>query len=135
MLALSREGDKVFLHQPQEGLAVPVVLNFNTQSMTVAVPSVDELEHDYAVYEDLASLMRAAGRSRRHFIDLAEQFSRECSTQFSEQISAGDVTVAGLRKLVNERYPQALFVPDAVSTPDSGSEIALASYAQAITAD
>lgn len=100
MLALSRRGDKAFVHQPDRGLAVPIVLDMRANTLNVAVPTTDELEHDYAVYDDLEEMAEAAGQEKWDAIQFAERFSREYTKEFKTQIDAGDITVAGLRKLI-----------------------------------
>jgi hypothetical protein len=133
MLALSLDGDKLFLHQPEDGLAVPVILNFETGVLSVGVPSIEELAHDYAVYDELNDAVRAVGWKRGRLISLARNFSRMYTALFSSQIEAGELTVAQLRNLVFGHYHQNI-----METAGSGlemNEIAIANLQQALTAD
>ena len=100
MFALSRDGEKLFLHQPDAGMVVPILLDFRHKKLAVRVPSVDELENDYAVYDGYGEMLRAVSDSHRVQVEAAGQFSRECSKVFRDQISTGRLTVAELRKLV-----------------------------------
>ena len=101
MLALSRLGDRMFLHQPEDGLAVPVIVDFDKKSIDIGIPDVEELANDYAIYDELDDAVRAAGRGHGKLIRQAYRFSRRYTKQFSSQIEAGDLTVVSLRKLVN----------------------------------
>lgn len=96
----------MFLHQPDEGMAVPVLLDFENNTLTVRVPSVDELENDYAVYDDLSGILGAVSGNHREQVSFARRFSQECSKTFRDQLSSGKVTVSQLRKLVEKHVGQ-----------------------------
>jgi hypothetical protein len=101
VFALSRDGEKFFLHQPDAGMVVPVLLDFKHGKLAVRVPSVDELENDYAVYDELSEAIGAVSGVHRDQVRFAGKFSRECSTAFRDQLSAGKLTVSELRRLGN----------------------------------
>ena len=106
MFALSRDGKKVFIHQPDGGLAVPILLNVEGRKYRIQIPSVRELEDEFVIYENLGKVRRAVGTGGGDQIDLAVEFSRRYSKLFCDQLRLGNLTVAALRKLVNEHYRQ-----------------------------
>jgi hypothetical protein len=137
MLALSLDGDKLFLHQPEDGLAVPVILNFETGFLSVGVPSIEELAHDYAVYDELDDAVRAVGRKHGRLISLARSFSQMYTALFSSQIEAGELTVAQLRNRVVGHY-RNLLNQNMMETAGSGlkmNETGIANLQQVLRAD
>lgn len=104
MLAVSHSGDKVFLHKPEAGLAVPVLLNLVKKRFSVVIPSPHDLENHYWVFEEADEAVKVAGQDKRKFIKLAESFSRIYSVHFSAQIRSGKLTIASLRKLVEQQH-------------------------------
>lgn len=97
MFAIRRDGDQFFLHQPSEGLIVPFLLRFATGKVTVAVPSVHELDREYVVYDDLDEALRHTDRAHHEKIRLLVKLSRECSSILSANPEAALLTVAALR--------------------------------------
>jgi hypothetical protein len=97
----------MFLHQPEDGLAVPVIVMFNTHTIHVDMPSINELEHDYAVFDTIDDAIRAVVPEKRAIIQAARQFSRHYSEVFRDQISSGNLTIPALRELVHRHMPPA----------------------------
>ncbi len=104
MFAVSRTLDKIFVHQPKDGLAVPVMLDIDGRSLRLGVPTMEELENDFAVYYDIDDAIRAAGPSWEPSLSAAQKFSRHYSERFQSQIDEGDITLAALCRLVYEDY-------------------------------
>ena len=71
------------------------------------VPSVDELENDYAVYDEIREMPRAVSRIHRRRVSFARKFSQECSKSFRDKLATGKLTVFELRKLVEGRVLRA----------------------------
>ena len=107
MFALSRDGKRVFLHKPDAGIVVPVLLDLENKKLTVRVPSVVELEDDYAVYDDLGDVLLAVSLEHRGEVNFARKFSQECSTAYRDQLSTGKLTVSELRRLVEDHLRRA----------------------------
>ena len=102
MLAVSHSGDKVFLHKPEAGFSVPVLLNLEKKRFSVTIPSPYDLENHYWVFEGAEEAVKAAGRDKRKVINLAHSLSRLYSRHFSAEIKSGDLTIASLRKLIEQ---------------------------------
>lgn len=117
MFALSRDGKKVFIHQPDGGIAVPVLLDLDNRKYRIQIPSVSELENDFAVYDSLRDVRRAIGAGGGDQIDSAVEFSREYSSLFRDQLRSGKLTVAALRDMVNAHRRQQAG-PPAAARPD-----------------
>lgn len=131
LLALSRDGDRIFLYEPDQGLGIPVMLQFASNSLYVGMPPVERLEHDYAVYDELDELIAAAGRGRGRLIRTAQRFSREYSKLFSDQIVAGELTIAQLRKLVSAHFARS--AGDGAVHRDATLEVAMVDRALPVT--
>lgn len=106
MLALSRRRDKIFLYQPEEGLAVPVFVDFGAKKVLIGMPEISELERDYIIYESDTQLADAAGPQHAETVRLAQSFSRHFSEVFRDEIERGDITIAQLRALILDLFRQ-----------------------------
>lgn len=115
MFALSRDGEKFFLHQPDAGMVVPVLLDLKSKTLAVRVPSIDELEHDYAVYDELSDVLDAVGKAHFEEVSFARKFSQEYSRTFRDQIETGTLTVSELRGLVESHFQRAVGHPPMAS--------------------
>lgn len=121
MLAVSHSGDKVFLHKPEAGLAVPVLLNLEKKRFSVAIPSPYDLENHYSVFDDPDQAAKTAGQDKLKFIKLAEQFSRLYSAHFATQIRSGNLTISSLRKLVEKQHSRQSSAGDQGKDPKLNS--------------
>lgn len=110
-------------------MSVPVLLDFRSEQLSVRVPSVDELEHDYVVYDEFAELLRAVDRRRRDQIGFARRFSWECSKIFQEQIATGKLTIYELRSMAESHLQRAssdLAAVGGSASEEPGPEVSVA---------
>ncbi len=129
MFALSRDGDKVFMHQPESGIAVPVLLDLGRDTLSVRMPSVDELEHDYAVFDDIEDMRQEVVGASREKVNFAERFSRQYSTLLRDRILEGKVTIAELRAAVEKHLARAVAAVDgSARAPDPAIPMAVARH-------
>ena len=129
MFALSRDGEKFFLHQPDAGMVVPLVLDFKSKQLAVRVPSIDELENEYAVYDELSEVLNVVSRGHRDQVNFAGRFSQECSKTFRDQLATGQLTISELRLLVQD------YLRRAAKTPSDANDSEINAIAGASEAD
>lgn len=134
MFAVSRDGEKVFLHQPDAGMVVPVLLDLENKKLTVRVPSVDELENDYAVYDELSEMLQALDHIHRDRVDFARKFSQECSKALRNQLSTGKLTVSAMRGFVENQIRHAGTFQSKAAPSEASTPMAVA-FARALSAD
>ena len=95
---------------------MPVLLNLQSKEFAVRVPSVHELENDYAVYDELDEMLGAVGEGRRHLVEFARRLSQVCSREFGKEISTGNMPVSGIRRLVEDYIRAAMAQQKTVSS-------------------
>ena len=108
MFALSRDGQKVFLHQPDIGMVFPVVCDFKRMKLSIGMPSIDELEDDYAVYDEIDEVLAAVDNDKRMLVEAAGTFSAECSKYFHDEISKNNLKISQLRELAKKFHRRAM---------------------------
>lgn len=103
MIAISRDDNFFFLHQPDAGLVVPVLLDFEKAIIEVRVPSVYELRSNFVVYGSFDEALSVLDQTRRTLAIYARRFAQECCKVLYDQGSLLNKTIFQLRTLVESR--------------------------------
>lgn len=99
MFAVSRDDQKLFVHQPDAGLAVPVVADTGSSSLAIGMPSVTELEGEFAVYDDASEVVAAHGQAVGAVLSRAMELSRSLSEKHGAMLANGSITPGELKRL------------------------------------
>lgn len=124
MFTLSRDGTKFFLYNPSTGMEVPVLLDLESKILNIKMPSVYELEDDYASYEDIDDIKRNVNDVDKKRIEYARRFSQECTKLFRVQILSGKITISQLRELVHTSRNEIVALLEKLGVESSGVKLA-----------
>ncbi|MCB2049379.1 MAG: hypothetical protein KDE32_14310 [Novosphingobium sp.] len=99
MYALSQPRKAAFIYDPGAGLDIPLVVEFERKAIFVEYPDVSDLEADFTIFPDLAS-MRDAAKGNRQDIDRTVRVGLEYSRKFADRIRRDDCSFDEITQLI-----------------------------------
>ena len=101
MIALGRDDGSLFVHRPDAGMAVPVLVDLATGTHEVRIPAVQALAEDFATFDDMHGVLgRLDGEPRRRAM-LAPALSRRYTRMLGPDLSDPALTVGDMRRLLS----------------------------------